>query len=77
MRRKTFDALLATGGVVVAAMLLVAGGLLVWAHSFINDQVETQLSAQQIYWRGLEPYPKNRLKQRQSLALRPSHHFLT
>ena len=50
MRRKTFDALLATGGVVVAAMLLVAGGLLVWAHSFINDQVETQLSAQQIYF---------------------------
>ena len=50
MRRKTFDALLATGGVVVAAILLVAGGLLVWAHSFINDQVETQLSAQQIYF---------------------------
>ncbi|HYJ67738.1 MAG TPA: hypothetical protein VEX15_08745 [Nocardioidaceae bacterium] len=50
MRRKTFDALLAAGGLVVAAILLVAGGLLVWAHAFINDQVESQLSAQQIYF---------------------------
>src|SRR5262245_8339898 len=50
MRRKTFDALLATGGLVVAAILLVAGGLLAWAHTFIDGQVESQLSAQQIYF---------------------------
>jgi hypothetical protein len=50
MRRKTFDALLATGGLLVAIVLLVAGGLLTWAHSFVNDQVHSQLAAQQIYF---------------------------
>ncbi|TWE09405.1 hypothetical protein [Rudaeicoccus suwonensis] len=34
--------------VVIAIVLLVAGGLLMWAHSFIGDQVHTQLSQQQI-----------------------------
>lgn len=50
MRRRTFDALLTTGGLVVAAILLVAGGLLTWAHNFVQDQVTTQLSAQQIFF---------------------------
>ncbi len=50
MRRKTFDALLTAGGLVVAVLLLVAGGLLTWAHSFIDDQVTTQLSAQKIFF---------------------------
>ncbi len=50
MRRRTLDALLTTGGLVLAALLLVAGGLLTWAHVFINDQVTTQLSAQQIFF---------------------------
>jgi hypothetical protein len=48
MRRKTFDALLASGGLVVAAVLLIAGGLLLWAHSFANDNVHSQLAAQKI-----------------------------
>jgi hypothetical protein len=48
MRRKTFDSLMATGGLVVAIVLLAAGGMLVWAHGFVHDQVTTQLSAQQI-----------------------------
>src|SRR3954466_2067362 len=48
MTRKNPDALLSAGGLVVAAILLVAGGLLLWAHSFVEDQVTTQLSAQQI-----------------------------
>ena len=48
MRRRTFDALLATGGLVVAIVLAVAGGLLSWAHGFVNDQVRTQLVAQKI-----------------------------
>jgi hypothetical protein len=50
MRRKTFDALLASGGVVVAIILIVAGGLLTWASSFVSDQVHDQLVAQKIYF---------------------------
>ncbi|MGH3510602.1 MAG: hypothetical protein ACRDPI_10310 [Nocardioidaceae bacterium] len=50
MRRRTFDALLTTGGLILAMVLVVGGGLLTWAHSFVSDQVTTQLSAQQIYF---------------------------
>ncbi|MGZ4589294.1 MAG: hypothetical protein ACXV2I_00695 [Actinomycetes bacterium] len=50
MRRRTLDALLTTGGLVLAAVLLVAGGLLTWAHSFVCDQVTTQLSQQKIFF---------------------------
>lgn len=50
MRRKTFDALLTTGGLLVAAVLIVAGVLLLWAHSFVDNQVRSQLSAQQIFF---------------------------
>ena len=49
MRRKTFDALLTTGGLVLAAVLLVAGALLTWAHSFVHHEVRSQLSQQQIF----------------------------
>ncbi|HEV7148825.1 MAG TPA: hypothetical protein VGN48_17680 [Pedococcus sp.] len=50
MKRKTFDALLTSGGLVLAVVLLCAGGLLTWASSFIGDQVHTQLSEQQIFF---------------------------
>ena len=50
MRRRTFDALLATAGLILAAVLVAAGGLLTWAHSFVAEQVTSQLSAQQIYF---------------------------
>ncbi len=50
MRRKTFDALLTAGGVLVAIVLVVAGVLLLWAHNFTNDQVRSQLSQQQIFF---------------------------
>jgi hypothetical protein len=50
MRRKTFDALLTAGGLAIAVVLLVAGGLLTWANTFVNHQVRTQLSQQQIYF---------------------------
>jgi hypothetical protein len=50
MRRKTFDALLTFGGVAIAIVLLVAGGLLTWANSFIKDQVHTELSAQKVFF---------------------------
>ena len=48
MRRRTFDALVSTAGLVLAAVLLVAGGLLMWGHSFVDGQVSSQLSAQKI-----------------------------
>lgn len=50
MRRRTLDALLTTGGLALAVLLLVAGGLLTWAHTFIGDQVHTQLAAQKIFF---------------------------
>lgn len=50
MRRKTFDLLAVVGGLVLAVVLVVAGGLLLWGHNFVNDQVRTQLAAQKIYF---------------------------
>ena len=50
MRRKTFDALAVIGGLVLAMVLAVAGGLLLWGHNFVSDQVHTQLAAQKIYF---------------------------
>jgi hypothetical protein len=50
MRRRTFDALATAAGLVIAAVLLVAGILLAWGHSFVTNEVHTQLAAQQIYF---------------------------
>jgi hypothetical protein len=49
MRRKTFDAIFTAGGLVLAVVLLVAGGLLTWGHNFVTDQVHSQLAAEQIF----------------------------
>jgi hypothetical protein len=48
MRRRTFDALATTVGLVLAVILLAAGGLLMWGHSFVNGEVHSQLAAQKI-----------------------------
>jgi hypothetical protein len=48
MRRRTFDLITSSVGVLLAVLLLVAGGLLIWAYTFVNNQVTTQLSEQQI-----------------------------
>ncbi len=50
MRRKTFDALLSVGGLAIAVVLLIAGGLLTWANNFVSHEVRTQLAQQQIYF---------------------------
>ncbi|WP_112246844.1 hypothetical protein [Kribbella monticola] len=50
MRRKTFDALLTSAGLVLAIVLVAAGGLLLWAHNFVGNQVHSQLAAQQIFF---------------------------
>jgi hypothetical protein len=48
MRRKTFDALATMAGLVLAVVLAIGGGLLLWGHSVINNDVHTQLAAQKI-----------------------------
>jgi hypothetical protein len=48
MRRRTFDALAAAAGLLLAAILVVAAVLLTWGHSYANNQVTSQLSAQKI-----------------------------
>jgi hypothetical protein len=48
MRRRTFDALATGVGLVLAIILLVAGSLLMWGHSFVDSQVHSQLAAQKI-----------------------------
>jgi len=48
MRRRTFDALVSGAGLLLVAVLLVAGALLTWAHVFTNNEVHSQLAAQQI-----------------------------
>lgn len=48
MHRKTLDALLTSAGVLLVVILLAAGGLLTWAHSFVSGQVRTQLKAEKV-----------------------------
>ncbi len=48
MRRKTFDAVATIAGLVLAVVLAVGGGLLVWGHSVVNTDVHNQLAAQKI-----------------------------
>jgi hypothetical protein len=50
MRRRTFDALMVVAGLALTAILVVAGGLLLWGHSFTTSQVHNQLAAQKIYF---------------------------
>ena len=39
---------MSTAGAALAVLLLVAGGLLLWAHSFVDSNVHTQLASQHI-----------------------------
>ena len=48
MRRKTFDALATMAGVVLAVVLAIGGGLLLWGHSVVSNDVHNQLAAQKI-----------------------------
>lgn len=50
MARRAFDALVSTAALIVAAILIVAGALLLWAHSFVDSNVTSQLSAQKIFF---------------------------
>ncbi len=46
--RAALDRLVSWTGFLLAAVLIIAGGLLTWANSFIADQVHDQFSAQRI-----------------------------
>jgi hypothetical protein len=48
MRRRTFDALATIAGLVLAVVLAIGGGLLVWGHSVVSNEVHNQLAAQKI-----------------------------
>ena len=50
MRRRTFDAIVTAAGLAIAAVLVIAGGLLAWGHSFATSEVHNQLAAQTIYF---------------------------
>src|SRR5919198_1912919 len=50
MRRRTFDWLMSTGGVVVTVFLVVAGILLFAGYKFADNNVHTQLAAQKIFF---------------------------
>jgi hypothetical protein len=66
MRRKVFDLLASSAGLVIVVVLLVAGGLLAWGESFTSSSVHNQLAYQQIYFptkaqiltKGSENYPE-------------------
>jgi hypothetical protein len=50
MRRRTFDILVSSTGMMLTIVLLVAGGLLYWGYSFANSNVHDQLAAQKIFF---------------------------
>ena len=50
MRRKVFDILASSVGVVVVVVLLVAGGLLTWGASYTKSNVHSQLAQQEIFF---------------------------
>ena len=50
MKRRTFDKIVSWGGLTLAALLVIAGSLLTWAHNFVGNEVHSQLAAQKIYF---------------------------
>ena len=50
MKRRTFDKIVSWGGLTLAALLVIAGSLLTWAHNFVGNEVNSQLAAQKIYF---------------------------
>jgi hypothetical protein len=50
MRRFSSRSLLATVSAGLAAVLLIAGGLLLWGSAYVHNTVQGQLASQQIYF---------------------------
>ncbi len=63
MKRRTFDKLVSFVGFGFAVMLFIFAGLLNYGASFANDNVESQLSNQNISFPGEEGLPANTKEQ--------------
>lgn len=50
MQRRVFDKITSGVGAALVVILLAAGGLLIWGHSFVQGSVHDQLAQQQIYF---------------------------
>jgi hypothetical protein len=50
MRRGAFDVLTSWAGLLLAAVLILAGALSIWGYTFVNNQVTTQLTEQKIFF---------------------------
>ena len=50
MRRRAFDILASGVGLVVVVVLIVAGALMLWGHSYVDTNVHNQLAEQQIFF---------------------------
>ncbi len=49
MPRRSFDVIVSWVGILLTAVLVVAGGLAFWGYSFANGRVHDQLAAQKIF----------------------------
>lgn len=50
MRRRVFDILASAVGLALVVVLIVAGALLLWGHSYDSSNVHNQLAEQQIFF---------------------------
>ena len=48
MRRKTFDVLASGVGLVLVAVLVIAGALMLWGNSYVDSNVHNQLAKQNV-----------------------------
>ncbi len=48
--RRMIDTILTAGGLLMAVLLVIAGGLLIWAHTFVDNEIHDQLAAQKIFF---------------------------
>ena len=55
MRRFSSRTLLAAASAALAAVLLVAGSLLLWGSAYVHNTVQGQLASQQIYFPPASP----------------------
>jgi uncharacterized protein YneF (UPF0154 family) len=69
MRRRTFDLITSWVGILLAVLLLVAGGLLTWAYTFTSNQVTSQLKEQQIFFPPANSQPLKALPSADAAAM--------
>jgi hypothetical protein len=72
MRRRVFDVLTSAVGLVLAVVLLIAGGLLMWGYSYTHNNVHNQLAAQQILFPPKEAFEHPKAGTEITAAMIPS-----